>query len=641
ATGQIVGISTQAPGNNKPVNPFVSNISYSALQQPTAWSWLLSNGAIDQAARSFDTAGRMSANEFASYQYDAAGRITAIAQNLAAVSTTQTQTSEFQTHLTWQVSYDTRGRITGFNQTNNTSNTTASPKNTTAYTYDANSNRLTSIAKITSDSDLDGLFEATDRQQTTAQAQQIAANSNRLLGFSQTMTATQGIKTGKNAGSIKTLSTSTAQVSYGLDAAGNLTTDGLRDFAYDARNRHSQTSLSQLGGNGESAKITYLHNALGQRVFKSEPQIASTAPSEEELGVDFVAWLKKNYAWMFEKAQTNATIGQSYVYADGALPEYALLAEYGNGAASGAGRFEYIWLPTEAGSAIPIGLFKSNRLYSIHSDHLNTPRLVKDDDAKPVWQWPYSAFGDNKPTGVLKATAMPNNALTQDATTNAQLKATTPSLKLNLRYPGQYFDEESNLNYNYNRSYMFGQGRYSQSDPIGLGGGWNTYTYAVANPFAYIDPTGLDIVVITGGRREATNPFGHSALGVTGAGVYSYGNGTSLGSSVTSYVTSQSQYRNQQIIVIPTTPEQDAAALKNLYGQGCKNCVGYFDNCAIRTNSALEATGLRTGATGFPGSVARGAAGLPGAQIYTIPRGGPIPQVVIDALRQFTPTYMP
>ena len=195
--------------------------------------------------------------------------------------------------------------------------------------------------------------------------------------------------------------------------------------------------------------------------------------------------------------------------------------------------------------------------------------------------------------------------------------------------------------YNYFRSYQPTQGRYTQFDPIGLAGGLNPYQYAGSNPLSNIDPNGLDIVVVTGGRREATNPFGHSAVGVTGAGLYSYGNGTSLGSSVTSYVASQSQYRNQQITIIPTSPQQDAAALQNLYGQGCKNCVGYVDNCAVRTNSALEAAGLRTGATGFPGSVARGAAGLPGAQTYTVPQGGPIPQAVIDALRRFTPPSVP
>ena len=54
-------------------------------------------------------------------------------------------------------------------------------------------------------------------------------------------------------------------------------------------------------------------------------------------------------------------------------------------------------------------------------------------------------------------------------------------------------------------------------------------------------------MVVTGGRREATNPFGHTAIGVTGAGIYSYGNNTPLGSSPLSYLESQSLLRDQLV----------------------------------------------------------------------------------------------
>jgi RHS repeat-associated protein len=43
-----------------------------------------------------------------------------------------------------------------------------------------------------------------------------------------------------------------------------------------------------------------------------------------------------------------------------------------------------------------------------------------------------------------------------------------------LRYPGQYFDKETNLHFNYFRDYDPAIGRYTQSDPIGLRGGLNT-----------------------------------------------------------------------------------------------------------------------------------------------------------------------
>ena len=284
----------------------------------------------------------------------------------------------------------------------------------------------------------------------------------------------------------RTVSSTTTQINYGLDAAGNLTSDGLRLFEYDASNRLAKVLVSQ---NAEASKITYLHNALGQRVFKSEPTVAYTAPDEAVLGTDFITWLKKNFGWLFAQAQVNATLGQGYVYDEanlGATPN--LLGEYGNGGTKSAGRIEYIWLPTEDGQSIPIGIYKGGRFYAVHADHINTPRLITDDTNKPVWQWPYSAFGENKPSGILKATPNPRAAITNQP---QLLKATAAALEVNLRYPGQYFDEESNLSYNLHRSYQFGQGRYTQPDPVGLNGGWSRFAYVENNPLGATDPLGL------------------------------------------------------------------------------------------------------------------------------------------------------
>ena len=57
-------------------------------------------------------------------------------------------------------------------------------------------------------------------------------------------------------------------------------------------------------------------------------------------------------------------------------------------------------------------------------------------------------------------------------------------------FAGQYYDEETGMNYNFTRYYLPELGRYLKEDSIGLLGGINPHIFAVANPIFYGDPDG-------------------------------------------------------------------------------------------------------------------------------------------------------
>ncbi len=454
--GRIVVLDVQLPGLflEDPV-PLMFDLRYTALGQPRSWQW--SNG--EEASRSFDLDGRMTRNEFAEYTHDAAGRITGISQKLWVRSTDSKPESFSQATLSWLAGYDRRDRLIRFERSGAG----------TQYTYDPNGNRLTATESVSSDVDLEGEFDKGDLGRTTRRVFDIEAASNRLVGMTQTTELVRVGKAPSNAG---------ATVTFSIDANGSMTGDGLRSFEYDAANRLEKVRTPQHNG---SAAIRYLHNTAGQRVFRSEPAADDATPDPEVLGEGFVAWLKRRFGWLFTAAKApNGSLGVVYLHGDGEIPPWALLGEYDNGTAKGRGSTEYIWLPLEDGSAIPVGMFRGGKLYAVHTDHLGTPRVVKDDQRRPVWQWPYSAFGDNKPTGPLIEARKPPT----------QLSATKP-IEFGLRFPGQYEDADAGLNYNLFRWYHSKGGRFTQADPVGARGGLNRFAYVEGNPLSYIDPKGL------------------------------------------------------------------------------------------------------------------------------------------------------
>ncbi len=111
-------------------------------------------------------------------------------------------------------------------------------------------------------------------------------------------------------------------------------------------------------------------------------------------------------------------------------------------------------------------------VFYVHPDHIGTPRAItKATDNAKVWEWRNDdPFGNNPPNEDPSSTGTP--------------------FKYNMRFPGQYFDVETGTNQNYFRDYDSALGRYSQSDPIGLRGGVNTFAYVDSNPLSYRDPSG-------------------------------------------------------------------------------------------------------------------------------------------------------
>jgi RHS repeat-associated protein len=100
----------------------------------------------------------------------------------------------------------------------------------------------------------------------------------------------------------------------------------------------------------------------------------------------------------------------------------------------------------------------------------------------------------------------------------------TGSAELNLRFPGQYFQIESGLHYNWHRHYDPTTARYTQPDPLGFVDGPSRYAYAGNSPLMEVDPTGEFVVVLPAlpAIVEGALTYGGYLLGgILTAGIFS------------------------------------------------------------------------------------------------------------------------
>ncbi len=113
----------------------------------------------------------------------------------------------------------------------------------------------------------------------------------------------------------------------------------------------------------------------------------------------------------------------------------------------------------------PVALVQDDQVFHYHLDHLGTPKELTSDTGRVVWQAQYHTYGNVAKMAVCE-------------------------VENNLRFQGQYFDEETGLHYNRHRYYNPNSGQFISQDPIGLLGGVNNYQY-VPNPTGWVDPFGL------------------------------------------------------------------------------------------------------------------------------------------------------
>ena len=399
------------------------------------------------------------------------------------------------------------------------------------YSFDANGNIKGREHSLFGDLNysydaLDRIVEEKSIRQLTTYSYDATGNRQNRLSYN----ITAGVETAGPTQTLTTASDSNRLIKNGNaalshDAAGNLLTQSSsRSYVYNEQGR-----LSEVRDAGK-LYVSYSYNALGQRTLKT----------------------------MYSTNPTTPTVTYSYLYgADGQL-----LGQMTYGSAGNKIKAQYwIWLDGMPLAGIEqaftgTGSVASSYQYYLHSDHLNTPRQATDQSQKLLWSWNSDAFGVDTP--------------------NADEDGDGIKLDMPLRFPGQQYDANSGLNYNYFRDYDPNTGRYVESDPIGLDGGLNTYGYVYGNPLKYIDPTGRNVFVIPGAEAgAAAGTFVCPGVGTVVGGAIGAGVGAGLGWYLGNKLFNESSGDDSSSDAnpdkpYPNNPDTDKGKFDNIKGTGAK-----------------------------------------------------------------------
>jgi RHS repeat-associated protein len=253
----------------------------------------------------------------------------------------------------------------------------------------------------------------------------------------------------------------------------------------------AQTAVSENNFNGQIDDLHVYNRALTAAEVSSLasapaspiPTVSLTAPTN---GASYSA--PASIMLSATAAGSGSTVSRVDFYSGASLLGSAIAAPYTYTWSNvPAGSYTFTAVATDTSNvsissspvsvSVSVGAVATTQTYYIYTDQLNTPRLITDTANTTVWR--------NDRADPFNASAPyddPNN--------------TGHHFVFNLRFPGQYYDAETALNYNYFRDYDSSTGRYVQSDPIGLAGGINTYSYVGGNPLSYIDPFGLTLISV-------------------------------------------------------------------------------------------------------------------------------------------------
>jgi RHS repeat-associated protein len=259
----------------------------------------------------------------------------------------------------------------------------------------------------------------------------------------------------------------------GYDAAGNITSDGVRSYLYDAEGRICAVAYTPIAGG--TSYYGYEYDAEGNRVAKGT--ITTTTST-----------------WSCDPSANGLSYTESYVLSPSGQQ---LTTLDGNGH----------WQRTNVYASDLLATYDTTNLHFHLSDPLGTRRVQTSAAGFAETDCERLPFGDE-----LTCFADPNAPSSADDSTP-------------LHFTGKERDTESGNDYFGARYYASSMGRWLSPDPAGVAfsnlsnpQSWNLYSYVLNNPLIGVDPDGRECVWSDGSFDSKDDPDTGSIGGCQNAG---------------------------------------------------------------------------------------------------------------------------